>query len=1042
MADTTVNVPGAAPGEKPEQPGRKPREEVVGEAQEGERELQEELDESGEAKEYVETFKESRNFEIFTMWLEQGMTLGDTEGSLNFETWLTKDPQQLAEFFDQFQYAPRGKGRQKFVEGLRAEAESDEFKGSQDVVQKLVNILREHFEIKRKAGVDIQAQVTRSPMGDTIGNGVNTLMRNFKRAPGTEKLMILAAVGIGIILINKYKDDKVPFTKDTKWSSVFMMLGAAWGVNYLSGKVSKDGRTLLQRMDVMRDIDDMSEDGMLRGYAEDLKMGEDQERLKTLHQLIYKGVSAKRLFELYEEAELATEKNKTIDPRALGFYKNEIDGKATYELMDTLVKQTSVNEYTRLRHKEAQDTGVKYTPPNKDAIAAWEQPGVAIDAFKAKYVNGELGANDLTYFDVVMNEINAANREEAARRGISPEALVNEKIAAGKAARKPDWIGGKIKKGAEAVKEWAQDEKRWGGKWVYLGVAAGANRAWEFSRDEILIPSGQFIARKYRTLAAPQIKRGVDWLRQGKINEVVPTDFAADVTAENQVTIMGLPGNNFEIEVGKGEVIINGVTFEIDKGVDGNSINARLLETDIKKKVDALINSKNIPQLKGKKPKWDATHKEWTIERVEVDGNDLLGIGTPDATGRRKAQVDVAFTIDSDGKNMRFYDGEKEIADFRKIENIHRDAEIEKAVWNADPKLKQHLEGLAVQVDDVQASPAHTFIIQGRIAGLKFFAVPKAGKTPATLANGLQFYNSATGVGGFEKVQITEANGAAKFLDELGAKILASGEFLNPFFDLESLMDQTGEGVWTRLSNAFRTTRFWVVPTNIPEAINGRVLQRQWKYLLDFKKRETVEFFTEQLNGKSVADIESLYKKYIDSTLRELERLAEDIRATSDDQKVEQFPRIFSRLETTNYTNPDYRKLFEEYRKMITNANYNYEGIETFGDISVGKWGAADKAYRIYQVLLDVWSYHTREFAIEDPMAKNPKNELHADTQTKIRRGVIDRVRSILDQHNANGTITMDELPKHETSSDMAKWVDPTYLAPQRRRSIFSQGIS
>lgn len=83
-------------------------------------ELQEQVDETGDAKEYVETFKKSTDLEVFMQHLELGMKYGDTQGFSNFENWLVIDGEALAGFFDEFGYTPRGKGRLAFVQGLRA----------------------------------------------------------------------------------------------------------------------------------------------------------------------------------------------------------------------------------------------------------------------------------------------------------------------------------------------------------------------------------------------------------------------------------------------------------------------------------------------------------------------------------------------------------------------------------------------------------------------------------------------------------------------------------------------------------------------------------------------------------------------------------------------------------------------------------------------------------------------------------------------------------------------------------------------------------
>lgn len=1018
----TPKRPPEAPKGPPERAGEKPKAKTPEELAA----LQEEIDESGEAKEYIETFRKGRNFELLATHLELGMQYGDTQGFSNFENWLTQDPEGMAEFFDAFPFVPRGKGRGEFVNGLRDSPDTEDFKKSRTVLEELVKILRTHFDEKRNAKVDVQTQITKHPMGDTIGNGVKTLMKNFNRAQGTEKLMILAAVGIGIVLINKYKDSKVPWTKDTKWSTVFLGLGALWGVNYLSGKVSQDGRTLLQRLDVMRDIDDMSENSKLRGYAEKLGMGEDQERLKTFHQLIYKGVSAKKLFDLYEEAALSTVAVKEIDPKNLGFYKNEVSGKALYDLMDTLVKQTSVNEHNRLKLEEAEVRRVPFTPAREgsDEEKAWQQPGVAIAAFREKYVTGELGNVDMTYFDAVMNEYNVA------------DTAWREDIRRGKEARLTDRAA---KKGKEALKWTYAHGKHYGivaGKWVY----AKGKATYEFTRDHFAKPLGAMAQARFNRYS-PYVEKPINNLlakrQQEDLDEVLGPEFDVKVTTPEtnmfhpemedlgSATIMDYPGIRFEVKVrkdGKEVAIIDGLEFLLDDGIDGNKDNAKELKKKITAKAEKLIQSRNIPVLKGIKPAWtwNETKKEWVLYDVKFNADSLLSSLVPGG------EKEISFKIGPDAKSVKFFVNGMEITDFDKLDTIYRDSVIQEKIWT-DRRFGKSLEGLPVTIENVTPDTTYKAIITGKIAGLEFQAVPNA-------SGGIDFFDGSR-TGGANLLVIDEAKGGLEFTQRKAAHIMASGEFQNPFFHLESLMDNTSEGVFARMKQMFPTTRLWIIPTslNIPAGVNGQILQQQWRYLLDFKRMETLDRFRYELLGKSVADIPKIYKKYIQENLKYAQDLAHDISATGgDEEKANKFQDFMARLETMNYTNPDYRKLFLEYKKMMIDSQFNYEGTESFGDVGVGKWSVADRAFEIYQILLTVWNYHTDEFSVEDPMAAQPAKEIHPHNQKAIRAGVIEKVRAKLEQAQTRGggTIKLDDV-KDDIPLDA--WVDHSW-APKGRR--------
>jgi hypothetical protein len=468
---------------------------------------------------------------------------------------------------------------------------------------------------------------------------------------------------------------------------------------------------------------------------------------------------------------------------------------------------------------------------------------------------------------------------------------------------------------------------------------------------------------------------------------------------------MGLPGNNFEIEIGKGLVIINGIQFEIDKEVKGNAAHEAVqLKNDIQGKVDALINAKKIPQLVGKKPKWDKKEKKWTIEKVGIGGDPLLGIA-PGTT-------DLSFSIEPDGKTVKFYTGNREIKNFADLDTIHRDAVIEEAIWKADPLLEKYLRDLPVTNIKVNAGPP--IRIAGKLGGLQF--------TAGGITAGIDFIDAAGARGGFNTLKIDKANGGPEFLTALSGKILESDYFKNPFIQLQAQMENTSEGVLSRVKE-LATKKIWIIPTNVSGALNGRVLQERWRYTLDFKKYETLQLFEHELQGKTADQIPNAYKKYIERAHQDLSNLWKHIDSLSEEAKAQDFQNLLdgagppAGLEYLNYENDEYRQFFEQFQAKITNPRYNFKGFENL-DIDYG----AREANEIYQTMLLVWSRHTRKYM------KYPKGvPLTPSEKNFLQNKVIDRVVQKLEDAmgKGGGTIQKEHLPAKgsQNEADLDLWV-------------------
>ncbi len=986
----------------------------VQDAAEKRRLLRESIDRSGEAKEFVDTFKKSPNFDLLTKNLESGISLNDSQSLFNYVDWAQKEPEKIADMFEISKPIgfPSGRGEEEFLRGLRSgtpprgketkeqrETREKRFDESKRVLNEIVKILEKHFEQKRLSGEDVQAQESGSPLGDTFGNVANNLLTNFNKASGMEKAMMVGAVGICVGLIYKYKDAKVWFTPeswDYKWQDLAWTLGACWGVNYMSGKVSSDGKTLVQQLDLFRNIDKLNDTDVMKAFVVNNKMEDNQSKLEACIKL--RNQDVRNLFDLYMEA--FSSNRREIDPGLVGL-KAGFNGKDVYEIVEGLVEQTAVNNYFEVQrdlyekeHKgeifrETKDVAQRKNIAEKAGALT---KGKMHDAFRQKYF-GLLGGTDQTLFDAVINEYGRLNWQ-----GV---------VSKNKAGTLPNRAVEGTKEAAKDVYDYSKPrvEKAW--NWV----SEKSGKAYGIVRDDIAVPFGSWCASKWEKYW-PKMKdtfsEVTGWVdgklfpKQDVLNHVLASGLAVHATTENTARIMGYPGIRFEES--SGIITIDEEEFTIKDGVKGNNAQAEKLKERITVRVQELFDESvsGNPALEGKDVEWDGKNKKWTVKDVEINGN----------------PTNLDLKVNDDAESLTLSINDKPVDDLDDLETAYRDSVIQEKVRNFDPALKKYIGDLPVTNIKVKPGSTGGEIMNGRLGGLKFNA--------AINNNNIEFYDKVSR-GGFEKLKIEENNGGPEFIDNVAARILGSNEYLNPFLRLEALMDNTSESAFKRLGMLVPTTRLWIIPTSVDlgAGINGKILQRQWKYMLDFKKMEALDLFRHDLQGKTVAQIAEVYKDNITTTLTQLQELTYNIESATDETKAEKFPASMDSLEHVNYADESYQKLFEDYQKMIRDPRYDYEGFEDFGDLGAETWGAADRSFEIYSVLMRVWSYHTNQFR---------KLGMNADNQQAIRLGVTKKVEGILEtaKDKGNGTIYLKDLPAHESEEDLDQWVDPAVLSPNR----------
>lgn len=987
-------------------------------------ELKEKLGE-GPAEKYIETFRKfsrTNGFEALTATLEAATELRAGDVPFNFEDWQTlEDQQSIAAFIEEgiaIGTFPGGEGSKEFLAGLKLypqgatleefkkweegnKADFEKWKESNRVLGEMAKILKEHFDVKKHTKADTSEQAEKKPFGmKTISDGVKTLMKNFKRGDAMEKTAILGAIGIGIYLLYKYKDSQlIPFWKEATVSKTLLWIGAGLGLNYLSGKVSPDGKTLLQRFDLFKDIDELHDENVMKAFAINNKMDEDQEKLSTFYKVL--GFDVRRLYELYRDSKLnsVSTGKKEIDPKHLGFYKGEVDGKALYEIIENLVQFTAVNEQTRRREEDAKNKGIEFVKPSATEIAAWKENADA--AFEEKYFNGPLGQHKQTLFDAIINEYRTSNWQEII-------------------AQRND-----LTRPRERVKEYAKEKAKWAYKNVkeYGGAAAGyvwekGGQAANWTYDNILKPIGSFAKEQYKIydlygLGTLVLRSKMAVMQERDINKVLPPELAVRVTEKNKAEIMDFPEIPFEIKKrdpdDKEVAIINGIEFLLDDGITGNKANADKLKNFIQAEVEKLIKDKSNQEakLKGKTPRWDAKEKKWFIDNIEIENDqDAVDIGLP-----KTEKINLSFTIDKDRRTLKFYENSKEIKDISDIAHEHRDVVIKEKIYEAlkaglkkiDPSI------LELPITDIELQTVMFSVtnprIEGKIGGLEFAAELK---TPGNINGGVDFIDDA-GNKGLSALKINDNSAGKEFLRALSSNILKKSTFATECLVLRAQMENVGEGFFARIGEAFKTTKWWIIPTNPAGAINGKILQNQWFYTLEYKKFEAIGMFEKSLLKKSAAEIENSYQDWIIGTKNQMHALSSKIASFRSPERVaEEFKNLQSELELINYNNDDYKKLFAEFKDMI--KKYDYKGLESVSDL-----GLASTALETHQYLIRVWHDITVKYAAHGKTGKLDKT---AQDQIRFATG---KIREKLDIAASKGAIEKANLPPYEKPEDLEK---------------------
>lgn len=954
------------------------------------------INEKGTPGDYVNSFGNSKRFDEIVRGLINGAKSEGSNGLYNVDNWEREEPTEVADFLDKVLLFPQGLGRDKFFSGLRnSDAASQEFKDSSEALKTLSKQMREHLDRVNAAGIDVNSQLDKSPLplSSTVGSYAKTFITNFNRGSSMDKALMLGAGALVVLLAAGKWNDKL--YGETTYGKVIKFFGALWGVNYLSGKVSPDGKTLTQKLGIGLEVNEIN-DKMVKAFCYQHGMVENQEKLKTM--LHIQSMDMNVLYDLYREAAVPGH-SREIDPTRLGFHKGEANGAAVFEIIEGIVKDTAIN--ARIRDNQEKYQNEKHLPYNKSMeeqdrqqlkqSGVFDNPKNAQIEFERKYF-GVLGTTRHTLLDVIVNEYSTRDWQKIATEGeaaLPINAAKRSVYELGKKAAEYGAVAGE-----------------------YLVEVGGV--VYKFSKENILIPVGNWALSKYNQLkpvVASKIKSVEAWDQENEGKQVLPAKFALEINEPKKATIMGYPGLAFDYNHfgGVKKVVIEGIEFSSADGIPGNKAKADELEKLINEKVTKLLaeQSRTFPQIAGKTAGWNQNTKKWEIKDVDVKGSAALGLSD--------TKANLTFDIQTDGKSAKFYfDNGSEVTDGAKVDQLYRDSVIEQKLIEVDPKLTPLLKGLGLT--DVQVtSPYNAYgeRIDGKLGGLEVHAVLK-GTAPHTINNGLQFVdNSGTLIGPNGIYIRTGEKQSEDFLDAVSKQILASDKFRNPFIKLSSSMDNVSEGFVGRLKALF-PDRWWIIPNGLPDVpagINGQIIQRQWQYMLSYKQMESIERFKNTMYGKTLADLPKVYADTIDDSIKSAETLATSIMAEkTDNDRANKYKNFVENLENINYPNTQYRVMFKKFKDEISNDKYDYEGLESFGDVGTKGFGIADKAYESYQELIRFWYSKTNKFSVEDARAVNPKTDIHPDNQKTID-DTTSKVQGLLEiLQSKSGGIKLEEL--------------------------------
>lgn len=966
-----------------------------------EQESMQTLNEGGDAHKYLDTFSMSPLFDSVCQTLRAGMESGGKYNKFNFADW-PSNPQMAATLFEDLQgngfFMPRGEGRVAFVHGLNASRESTEYFESHNVLKGIVAKLKERFDLRNNAIHDVEEQGKDPLAGHTLTGYANNIINKFNNdSPGGK--LILGGTIIGGALALWFSRDKKLFGSDVKLKDIMLWGSMAAGVNYLSGAASSDGKTILNRFGVGTDVgvEDLN-DLFIQGYALNEGMGEDKNKLRAFKTSM--NTDVKLLFDLYEDASLATVHGKEMNTQRLGFAPGQVDGKKLYEIMHGLVRQTAKNQakyvymnrngITDERKIDRAELGKfeqKYLDPSNESFAR--------GLFKDKYLNGPGSGSKMSLMDAVVNEY-----------ATDKDALVGQATTYRRDTL-PELIKAKTKAAVDETVEWANDTMfpfvRHSTEALYgIGQNMSQNRAEYFgwANRNMVEPVWRYMKGTYgeiEPVVTDYIYEKAAFFQEGDVEAVANPNLAVRVPKRGEAIVMGVPGFALDIgrdENGRKKIKIGVVEFDGSKDIRGNQAANDQLATVAKAAAQMKYEaaSHNFPYLAGKTITWNLREKNWTIAGVTTAPFIKDGVTLDTGTA-----VNATMSFNKEGKTVLKVNG-RNIEEMQNAPQEIFEGRVEQAI-NNDATYKEVLGGLPVKIESTAVDAVHGWIATGTIAGMTVRMVPTTG---GDIANGISFVDDAGDVGRLEKIELSDAKKQKAFIYAKIRKIAGSVEFRKPFDDIDSLVDNT---------------------TTLP------FKRTQLRHMLDYKQQETLFLFEKSVFGtatspKTAADMIPALQQTVEVCRNQLETILHNMQAAQPTE--ENFVINLKKIQEVNYINNDYNETFKDYRTMI--GNYDLKNIVT----------ASDDRYGVYNALMWIWNVNTYANRVDDTDPANQTATGHGTevngsrtgtltvhTKTQIQNEVIDKVKAKLDRLTANGeTLTMEKMGTVVTPEDAIAWLN------------------
>lgn len=950
---------------------------------------------------YVSYLEDSRNMGLITGIIDDARE--------NIVNWPTTDTERAAEFIRE-NFPGEEAGRNAFADALLSPSQEETSQQGtmraplnhyawtilNVLVSKIIERKRTHSETSQQRR-DLQGNM--GDVAETVKTGARNLLDRFKQAPPMEKALMIAAAGVILKLLWDQRDKTIG--KDgPKWKTLAMLAAAGIGLNYLSGKVSTDGKTLLNRLDMGTSIEQLEEDDMYKMFA--LYLGPEgaesatrsvMERFeldgeRDVENLFALGsLDMRRIHRVWQETDIHARQELSIPnliaigipPREAEKYidkRNPPGSKGMYSAIKKLYWFVGMNYY----HELADDPNFDPARGNDNIASAFSRAGqddyiaLGIIAMQYKYLKPDDPTR--TYQEIMIDAL--IEREMDAAGEIEENMLV--------------WSSGRLPR--EAID--------------------GIRRGYREMRN-ITENAGRGILNFGRNA----FHTSEEWLAIGLAHAGVEYSTKTKKTRETLTTLLGA---NFPFEIresemrNRGKIWMYGVPLEYHARTRGNDhiirIHGVVLRTGMspsevdnakrnlvqkaKDKLFQLLSQSRIPGASGIQPDqlvWNEATQRFFINR-HVAADQRFGIQEKD--------IHMAVRVRKDNGQVELFVDRSRITDVSNLDESYRMSRVSEAIYDAFPALTQKLTGgnmdppVAIEITKAETKPDGTIEIEGNIGGVQFSHRLSANQnvdapTMRGLLSGLN-------------IQPTLINAYLRHVAE-------DPDFHRPFDDIYDRFRQVSEGgFWSRVGSVWDTRFLGFIPTNFRGAQIGPIRETQLLHTLMHKKAETLYFMGLRMQGRTLGNFDQTVRSEMEKILTNAKSKARAVYTTAeqkyqnagrgeagDQQLVLHYDQFYTDILNIGYQNPDYQTKVQAFIQSIHDTHYRYiPDLEGVGS-----------AHQVFTRLLAIYINDTRQF--NRPNSLNPAEQAQMDA-------VITRITSLLDYAQTHsdraGFITLTSLDR------------------------------